>query len=125
MHFPCTDPSELRQAYYKYISSSDKLPPARIPERWSLEEDYAVFENVTRFGRGDSGVCAIFSALEEKRSYDEIVDRIHVMYPKKTREYKTKKRRVSECELTESVSDVSSSPRSVWSVDDSLLLVTE
>ena len=121
-YFPCVSPVELRQAYYKYISSSDGLTQARIPERWTLEEDYAVFENVSRFGRGDLGVQAIYAALAGRRSYDEIVERIHVIYPNKTVEYKTKKRRPHE---PTRFSEMCDSPRSDWSIDDSLLLVKE
>ena len=120
-YIPCVDPVELRQAYYKYISSRDEVP-LRLPERWSLEEDYAVFDNVSRFGRGELGVRSIYSVLGERRSYDEIVERIHVIYPNKTRTYNTKKRK--HFDHVESFTP-SLSPRSDWSIDDSLLLVND
>jgi len=122
--FPSADTIALRRAYYNHVSSSAYISAAGLPERWSLKEDYTIFEHVSRYGRGETGVQHIYSSLCYKRSHDEIIERIHVIYPKKTRVYKTKKRKCVDTKSTSSETD-SNSPQSDWSIDDSLLLVRE
>lgn len=112
-YFPTADPVELRRAYYNYMSANvSDSSEAHFPPMWSFEEDYAVFDNVSRFGRGEVGVHHTYLALGQKRSYDEIVERIHVIYPNQTRKYKSGKLKASLPE----------SPSSTWSLDDSLLV---
>lgn len=112
-YFPTADPVEFRRAYYNYLSTNGShSSESDFPIKWSFEEDYAVFDNVSRFGRGEMGVHYTYLALGQKRSYDDIVGRIHVIYPNQTRKYKSGKSRVSSPK----------SPSSTWSLDDALLV---
>ena len=131
-YFPHMDPTEVRQAYYNFHSFHEQQANAEgSPTRWTLDEDYAIFDCVSQYGRGEMGVHYIYMALGEKRSYDEIVERIHVIYPKKRKQYKTKRNSEHRYKLRGTVSDdggdhcsTPSSKCSTWSIDDSLLVKT-
>jgi hypothetical protein len=115
--------SELRTQYAKFQSGMGIKPILlNFPSRWSFDEDYVLVSMIQSRGRGPDAIHAIFLALDETRSYDDIVSRILVFYPKVVKRYKKRTKSETKDEDFISTREPSSeSSASDWSVDNSLL----
>jgi hypothetical protein len=120
--FPAIEVKDLRARYAQV--TAERTPNDVLfnkPERWSTEEDYIIVDNFGKNGVSIQTVHDIFVSLGEKRSFDEIRERLLLILTEmdsaRTNDA-LKTHSVSEPLQTSTENEPSSEE---WEIDDSLL----